>query len=78
MFKKASFLILGISTLLLLCRNLFDAKIPAIAILLSMLAGVFVLGIAAYKEGTLRKFSLTFLIYFVITVLLIAAQFYLL
>mgnify|MGYP006170335609 FL=1 len=78
MFKKAGLLILGFSILLVLCRNLFDVKIPAFLIILSIITGVFVLGIAAYKEGTLRKFSLTLLIYFVITVLLIAAQFYLL
>lgn len=78
MFKKTGLLIIGFSTLLLLCRNLFAFNIPAIFILLSMVAGVFVLGIAAYKEGTFRKFSTTLLVYFVIAVLLIVAQFYLL
>lgn len=78
MLKKAGLLILGLSSLLILFRNLAEVKIPAFFILLSLAAGVIVLGVAAYKEGAFKKFSSTLLVYFIIAVLLIVTQVYLL
>ncbi len=78
MFKKAGLLILGLSSLLMLIRNLLEVDIPVILILLSMVAGIFVLGIAAYKQGAFSKFSSSLLVYFVIAVLFIVVQLYLL